>query len=117
MKTTALMLLIALCSFDTHAADYCVTEAAGKGLADAAKKSFLEKCTRDTIAASKVACDRQAANKKLAGAAKATFTRQCIAEMTPDVRATCETMADDRKLVGVAREDDITQCMKDFVGP
>ena len=52
----------------------CMTNAADKKLAGAAKTSFMGKCQRDASAS----CDAAAADKKLAGAAKTSFTKKCV---------------------------------------
>jgi hypothetical protein len=54
----------------------CVSDAADKKLAGAAKTSFLTKCERD----SKATCDTSATDKKLAGAARTSFTKKCVSD-------------------------------------
>ena len=54
----------------------CLSDAADKKLAGAAKTSFLTKCERD----SKTACDTSATDKKLAGAARTSFTKKCVSD-------------------------------------
>jgi hypothetical protein len=56
----------------------CVSNAADKKLAGAAKTSFMTKCEKDA----KASCDSQAADKKLAGAAKTSFTKKCVSDAT-----------------------------------
>jgi hypothetical protein len=56
----------------------CVSNAADKKLAGAAKTSFMTKCEKDAQAS----CGSQAADKKLAGAAKTSFTKKCVADAT-----------------------------------
>ena len=57
-------------------ADSCMTTAASKKLAGAAKTSFVKKCTSDATKT----CDATAASKKLAGAAKTSFVKKCVAD-------------------------------------
>jgi hypothetical protein len=54
----------------------CVSTAAGKKLAGAAKTSFMTKCQKDAAAQ----CDATAADKKIYGAAKASFTKKCVSD-------------------------------------
>jgi hypothetical protein len=54
----------------------CVTTAAEKKLAGAAKTSFMTKCQKDAAAQ----CDATAADKKIYGAAKASFTKKCVSD-------------------------------------
>jgi hypothetical protein len=54
----------------------CVTTAAEKKLAGAAKTSFMTKCQKDAVAR----CDATAADKKLHGAAKTSFTKKCVSD-------------------------------------
>ena len=54
----------------------CKAQAAGKKLAGAALKSFMDKCQKDAT----TTCDKSAADKKLAGAAKTSFAKKCMTD-------------------------------------
>jgi len=59
----------------------CVSKAAEKKLAGAAKTSFMKKCEADAKAGdASSACGTKAAEKKLAGAAKNSFMKKCEAD-------------------------------------
>ena len=103
MKNLAVALSLAVFSLGAHAGDTCVNQATAKDLKGVAKTSFIAKCTKDAVEASRTVCEQQAAEKKLAGAAKTSFATKCIRDMTPDVDATCQAFADSAELSGAAR--------------
>jgi hypothetical protein len=102
MKTILAILLSALLFQPAFAANPdCMSAAAEKKLAGAAKASFVKKCVRD-------ACDAEAAAKKLAGAAKNSFGKKCVAD---GLQPYCEEQATGKKLAGAARTSFMNKCL------
>ncbi len=102
MKKTLITLIGALVlSLPAFASDSaCMTTAAQKKLAGAAKNAFIRKCQREN-------CETMSQEKKLAGAAKNSFTKKCVAE---GLLAYCEAQATDKKLRGAAKTSFMNKC-------
>jgi hypothetical protein len=80
MKKVAALVLIAIASSLTYAADSaCMAAAKEKKLAGAAQKSFVKKCEADA----KAKCEVAATEKKLAGAARNSNVKKCVQETGP----------------------------------
>jgi hypothetical protein len=83
MRKFVMIALVALATANVAAyaadANTCAAQATSKKLSGAAKNSFMQKCEKDSKAASPQAmCEGKAADKKLAGAAKNSFVKKCV---------------------------------------
>lgn len=101
VKTLIALLATVIVSFPAYAADNaCMSQAADKKLAGAAKTSFIKKCVRD-------GCEASSLEKKLAGAAKNSFTKKCVAD---GLQPYCEEQAMGKKLSGAAKTSFMNKC-------